>query len=93
MPKELQPGGDHGPPPCSVCGHTPPWHSMVCPKVSGMHCLECEMLLPRHYPHCSIGQRDSWFCWAAPRSIQHEVESHYNTHMRNRVAQRAAGGQ
>lgn len=78
--------------PCHVCGHTPPYHSMVCPKVSGVYCAECEMLLPRHYPWCNIGKRDNWFAWTAPRDIQHDVERAYNEHLRNRIAQRATGG-
>ena len=81
-----------GPAGCTICGHSPPWHSMVCPRVSGLYCPECEALSPRHYHWCGIGIRDNWFSWSAPRDIQHEVEQHYNVHMKNRIAQRATGG-
>ena len=70
---------------CSVCHHTAPWHSMVCPRVSGEYCLECETLLPRHYPWCSIGKRYGFFFWKTPRNIQRELENYFNEHMRNRV--------
>lgn len=74
--------------PCPSCGHTHPWHSIVCPKARGANCLECEAILPRHYPWCSHGQRDSFFCWGVPRDMQHELEEYYNKHMKARMAQR-----
>lgn len=76
---------------CMICEHTEPWHSLVCPKVTGCHCLECEMLLPRHYPGCSIGQRDGFYGWGLSRWNQKEVEEIYNQHMKARLAQRVTG--
>jgi len=70
---------------CSICHHSAPWHSLVCPKVGGAYCLECNTLLPRHYPWCSIGKRYQFFFWATPRDMQKELESHFNEHMRNRI--------
>ena len=70
---------------CGVCGHTVPWHSMICPRVGGGYCLECETILPRHYPWCSIGKRYQFLFWATPRDMQKELETHFNEHMRNRI--------
>ena len=70
---------------CGVCGHTSPWHSMVCPRVGGSYCLECGTVLPRHYPWCSIGKRYQFLFWATPRDMQKELEAHFNEHMRNRI--------
>lgn len=85
MPKEIKQKSSEGPATCGVCGHTSPWHSMICPKAAGLNCLECEMLLPRHYPWCSVGKRYQFFFWATPRDMQHELESHFNEHMKNRI--------
>ena len=75
---------------CDSCGHTHPWHSLVCPHAKGANCFECQAILPRHYPWCSAGQRDNFFCWATPRGAQRDLEAHYNTHMKARLAQRVA---
>lgn len=78
---------------CATCGHTDPWHSLVCPKAHGLNCFECQAILPRHYPWCSAGQRDGFFCWGVPREMQRELEEHYNAHMKARLAQRVGGGE
>jgi len=71
---------------CEHCGQTPPWHSLSCPKVAGRYCLECEMLLPRHYPGCTqdvIGFGN----WATSRRAQRELQEMYNIEREAAVAE------
>lgn len=77
---------------CPTCGHLAPYHSLICPKVHGLYCTECEQRLPRHYTWCSKGQEFGFFAWNLSCS-QREIEQYFNEHMKMRAAQRASGGQ
>lgn len=76
---------------CVICGVTEPYHSLVCPNVKGKNCHECQAVMPRHYPWCSYGQRDGFYCWQVPLEMQFQLEEHYQTHMKKRLAQRVSG--
>ena len=71
---------------CEHCGHTPPWHSLICPKAAGWNCLECGMLLPRHYPGCAqdvLGFGN----WGTSRYGQRELQEMYQIEREAAIAE------
>ena len=61
---------------CPTCGHSAPYHSLICPEVRGLYCVECDQRLPRHYTWCSRGQELGFFAWNVNCS-QREVKEYF----------------